>query len=55
MKKYIAPEMEIANFKMVDVLTTSGDPITPATITGNSGAAELQADGAVKFSTNGAF
>jgi len=52
MKKYIAPEMEIANFKMVDVLTTSGDP---ATITGMATAAELSADKEIKFSTNGAF
>ena len=54
MKKYIAPEMEVANFKMVDVLTVSGDQ-TQATIVANSGAAELQADGAITFSTDGAF
>ena len=55
MKKYIAPEMEIANFKMVDVLTVSGDtPITPATISGNT-STDLSADGAIQFSSNGAF
>ena len=54
MKKYIAPEMEVANFKMVDVLTVS-EPAASATIVANSGAAELQADGAITFSTDGAF
>ena len=54
MKKYIAPEMEIANFKMADVLTVSGDPVTPATISGNT-STDLSADGAITFSSNGAF
>ena len=54
MKKYIAPEMEIANFKMVDVLTTSGDP-APAMLTGNT-STDLDADSAIQFSNEyGAF
>ena len=54
MKKYIAPEMEVVNFKAIDVLTTSGEPSTPVTITANA-TADLAADAAITFSSNGAF
>ena len=53
MRKYIAPEMEIVNFKAVDILTVSGNE--PTTITGSSTAAELTADGAIQFSKDGSF
>lgn len=48
MKKYIAPEMEITNFKAVDILTVSGD-IAPTMISGNT-STDLYADKAVSFS-----
>ncbi len=44
MKKYIAPEMEITNFKAVDVLTLSESTIEPATAT------TVEADNPVAFS-----
>ena len=53
MKNYIAPEMEITNFKAMDILTVSGTQ--PTTITGSSTAAELTADGAIQFSKDGSF
>ncbi len=45
MKKYITPEMEITNFKAVDILTASEPTITPADV-----AVIENADNPVKFS-----
>ena len=45
MKKYIAPEMEIENFKAVDILTASEPTIEPADVTVID-----NADNPVKFS-----
>ena len=58
MKNYIAPEMEIVNFKAVDILTASGTP-APSNLSGKdeSQAPTVYANSVPQFSdvNTGAF